>query len=467
LAATRTASRYRWWLPARTTLVLLALSAIGCRDKPNLYVSGPVANRPEILPEGCGDANPEVVIANSEQFVVAVAGDGAGDGGASEAGDEENQVRVYPLNRAQGHAMWLGAMSAYNSSPNLTSVKSLFRPVGCDDRGSEAEAGKIARGLALDPHVLAVIGHATSGTTRSAALHYAGAGIPLLMPIATSPYAAFPPPGRGAQKRLLNCFRLPGSDTSFQAPAVVFLLKQQLRAKRPYLIKDVSADAKEYSEPLFGRIAELLSDVQYDHFDFDRNGSNIQNLMMAVRGWGPDTIVFCGYGSNASIIFAALREIYARNKGEKRPAVVLTDGCKIPDLDIRGFHVLLTFPLPEVDGIRSSTRDYPIFSKAIARRETESYQMSGYDAMLIVGRAAQDCILRDNKLSRACILEKIGTLNEFLGVCLHYTYAQGENSSSQYYVYESFPIGSGQVKSRVFPITKDELNNFFAPGYDR
>ena len=60
-----------------------------------------------------------------------------------------------------------------------------------DDRENLDAARDIAHDLRDNPNVLAVVGHSKSGTTLAALPFYAQAGIPVLMPAATSPYVLY------------------------------------------------------------------------------------------------------------------------------------------------------------------------------------------------------------------------------------------------------------------------------------
>ncbi len=59
--------------------------------------------------------------------------------------------------------------------------------VSYDDNGEPAGAATVAREIARDPLIMAVIGHLTSGCSIDAAKIYAHAGIPMVTPSATAP----------------------------------------------------------------------------------------------------------------------------------------------------------------------------------------------------------------------------------------------------------------------------------------
>jgi ABC-type branched-subunit amino acid transport system substrate-binding protein len=364
--------------------------------------------------------------------------------------------------------MWDGALAAYQGSPSLAEAKAFFRPVACDDGGVEGNAARIAEQIQLDPRVLAVIGHGTSTTTRAAAWPYAQARIPLIMPIATSPSAAYPPGTEGQQRGFENCFRLPGNDRDFQAPVVAYVAKTVLHTKRAFLIRDVSRDAPEYSGPLYERIAELLSDIPYDHAEFDREKTNLQNLMVEIRSEDADLVIFCGYGSNVQVLLTALRDAFLHESGYKPPKLLMTDGCKINDLDVTGVETYVTFPFPDIASLDCASRDYSTLKESIKNAGDESYQMAGYDAMLILGHAVEACA--KTEISRACVLEKVREAGQFTGACLDYSFDfNGENTRCEYCLYACRPTGQPHEAAfrLVRKITRRELVDFFGPGQNR
>jgi hypothetical protein len=193
---------------------------------------------------GCDERNPQDQSSgDGKKFLVMVVGDGVPP-------VDMDTTRLWPLNRAQGEAMHKGVMTALNSSPNLENLTSIIQIEGKDDRGDPKRAAELAEKFRRNPRVLAVIGHATSGTTLHAVWKYNQAGIPIVMPIATSPEVMYHPKKNGFEKyRVQNAFRLLPSDDKGQAPAIIHLIRK-LDLKKVYLISDATKGAREYSRPL-------------------------------------------------------------------------------------------------------------------------------------------------------------------------------------------------------------------------
>src|SRR5438067_1044325 len=122
------------------------------------------------------------------------------------------------------------------------------------DPDTTEEAVVMSKEIRSDPRVLAVVGHSRSGTTRAALPFYADAGIPVLMPAATSPYALYhfsqdaPWPSvdrlgkEPGHERFRNGFRLPPSDVPDQVDAI--------KAATKALAGTVGADNDEAMEAI-------------------------------------------------------------------------------------------------------------------------------------------------------------------------------------------------------------------------
>lgn len=372
-------------------------------------------------------------------FVIAVVGNGV-------PGLTPPRNRVLPKDRANGLAMWKAAEAAFKESDRTDVMRRFVEVEPHDDGASPQDAERIAKELVASPRVLAVIGHATSDSTRMGAWRYAQAGIPLLMPIATSPNAAIPP-GMvvDSSNRLHNCFRLAPSDDRVQAPAVAFVASQKLLAKRCYLLGDFSPDVKEYSAPLYEELGAMLDSLNIlaTKRKYEPTSTTSQDCATSIRAQKSDLLVFCGYGTRAQELLDSLRDAYKDIDIEKRPKVLLTDGCKIKDLDTAGFKVYLTFPLPDLLNIppdnnpaTAGVSDLAILLRTITK-DQQSYQMYAYDAMLMIGQAIEKCASKE--LSRSCIQQQLNSLQNFSGAYLGYSFVEGENSLSSYYLYSAIP----------------------------
>jgi ABC-type branched-subunit amino acid transport system substrate-binding protein len=379
-------------------------------------------------------------------FLIAIIGNGVPKG-------EDPVPRELPRDTASGLAMWNGAEAAFINSPRLNALRKIAELVPFDDGANPKISAELARRIQSNPKVLAVIGHTTSPATRAAAHIYAEAGIPLLMPIATSPYAVLPPDTEDQAKRLRNSFRLAPSDDRVQGPAVAIVASQL--GRHCLLLGDTSSPAiSEYSAPLFKYLQMRLDQLGILSRDLTMQGNNTNILSLAstIHTPHPDVIIFCGYGSTAAELLDALRKEYSDADTEDRPKIILTDGCKIGSrLDTTGFEVFLTFPLPptlvptkqlRISKIsqtpipKAPSTDMEFLNEVITKQGVDSYQMYAYDAMLMIGEAVKACS-NAGSISRDCVREHLNQLENFPGASLIYSMKAGENVLAKYYVYSN------------------------------
>ncbi len=386
-------------------------------------------------------------ISQKRKFVIAIVGDGVN---GSEG--ERNTIQAIgsvgkseaTINARQGMAMWKGAEIAFNHSPQLHGMRKLFLIKGYDDKGRKEVARKIALYLRKDPYVMTVIGHATSGTTREAAVLYSQVGMPLLMPIATSPMVAFPPNSEMVEeKRLQNYFRLPPSDDRVQAPAVAIFAIENLKAKKCFLLRDISVDARDYSATLTESLEELIPECRILQAAVEVNrAASFEPVAMAIIAESPDVVIFCGYGTTAHRLLHTLFIHLEYDAGIEHPRFILTDGCKISDLNTSGFETYVTFPAPDLksnsiklSGIQSDEQELNILKKYMPFGIEQSYHIYGYDAILLM--AASLTNLQKEEISRRSLLEQLrNNSNSFCGIAGEYDFAQGESQRAGYFVYK-------------------------------
>lgn len=419
--------------PAILSVVLaVALSLAGCSTPSTTSQPGSIGNR--------------------RKLIIAVVGDGVGN-------QPSPGQRATSLNRAQGISMWQGAHAAYAYSPQLAGLREIVQLKPYDDRSLASAAERIGERLQANPRVLAVIGHATSSTTHDAAWLYDQAAIPLIMPIATSPEAPLSRGRNSRPRRLPDCFRLPPSDDLAQAPALAFVAEKIVHTRRTFLIRDVTEGARGYSKYLYDALKRSLSLEIIDRRSVSRGSTDFLAVANEIRGDHPDLIIFCGYGSTAQWLFANLRKSYARVALSKRPIILLSDGCLIPDLDTSGFRADLTFPAPDLSKCNPNfPHDFRILKKALGGRTGPSFGMYGYDAMLILGTAIEEC---KTAVSRDCLDRALSRKNVFRGVCQDYLFEHGESLLSSYYLFFSRMRAGGQTQwKQDRPISASDYRPF-------
>jgi ABC-type branched-subunit amino acid transport system substrate-binding protein len=334
--------------------------------------------------------------------------------------------------------MFNGASAALKKSPRLQRLLETLDIQGFDDAADPSNSVQIADSLRRDPRIIAVIGHATSESTRAAVQLYHSVGIPLVMPIATSPSVMLSK--EAVPTRFDNAFRLPPADDIAQAPAIAYLLLNKLNSQRIALIQDETPGAVGYSDPLTNALRPYITNhVVYSGYA-DRLNPNFVELASSTHSNHPDTVVFCGYGTTAIELLSALRSVYAPEPESSRPRVVLSDGCLVPDLNTSHFETFLTFPHIAVRSAitPADSADITNLHTVFGRIANLGYELFGYDAMLIIGEAALSCAKEG--ISRECLTHRLHRPDGFLGMGGLYRFDAGENVLSSYDVLKGSPL---------------------------
>ncbi len=205
------------------------------------------------------------------------------------------------------------------------------------DSDTTETAKETASELRDDPTVLAVVGHSRSGTTLAALPLYAQAGIPVIMPAATSPdILVGPNDSSGNSQRFSNAFRLPPNDVPNQANAIQLMVKElnekhssttstatdqrateqsdtaDTKRLKLMLICDVTkrTGADVYTSPICGVLRKDKSFgadmVAYHPLEMDTG--DIYGFVTEIHVVNPDILVVVAYQDMARDLLQELRE---------------------------------------------------------------------------------------------------------------------------------------------------------------
>jgi hypothetical protein len=248
-----------------------------------------------------------------------------------------------------------------------------------EDPETQEKADEVARSIRRDPDILAVIGHTASGTTFAALPRYAEAGIPVLIPSATSPYLLYRhPPEAGVPKvnladpdytapRFSNVFRLTPSDVPDQAHAMELVIKQKPgmdkdpgmgKNPRVLLICDATKEsgAEIYSKPICDYLdaAKNKKEGHYDvvgRINLDRR--LVLTILPEIHSAQPDFIVVASYPSLARLVLQVWGEDQRRQAEHQQdktreappPQFIMPDACLAPELLKPHAEIYVTYPM--------------------------------------------------------------------------------------------------------------------------
>jgi ABC-type branched-subunit amino acid transport system substrate-binding protein len=315
-----------------------------------------------------------------------------------------------------------------------------------DDGGDERRVEQLARQLQLDPHVVAVVGHSSSGLTRRAGVLYEQAGIPLLMPIATAPLVMYPPGVTSASEpyRLKNCFRMLPNDADGQPQAITHFVRDHLKLKRIHVVQDVSPNSSEYSKNLAEQVRSMLALPNEATTLFGGPEARTdRDAARDVAQTNPELIIFCGYVPMAKSFIQELSERYAAaGNGGPRPKVLFTDGCKSPLLEAGAFEAYVSFPLPPISGLHDAGGAADALRRQLDEScKTESFELSGHDAVIVLAQAFDRC--EGGRVSRLTLRKALEHADFTAdGLARQYEFKRGEVKHPNYYIYKCTRIRS-------------------------
>jgi hypothetical protein len=373
----------------------------------------------------------------------------------------------------------------------------LIELVARKDPDSQQEALELASSLQRSPDTLAVIGHTRSGATLATLPLYAEAGIPVLIPTATSPYLLYRHkadqiPAIDVTKldpnfpRFANAFRLPPSDVPDQVHALkltIERIKQGMKKlhesgtrAKVMLVCDTTARyrADIYSKPMCEALAGLAdADADFKIASsrrIDLDNGDIWGLVTELHAVDPDFVVLVGY---QELTRDVLQEITERQASSKIPisryTFILTEDSLHNEL-------LKFFPSPKNASLQRIYVTSPVgparpISRSLdgkcpdecrcrdqyihdVRKEQGALNVAdtdegfAYDSVLILAKAAKAC-REKHALSRGCVLDYLRQYEHALqGACETYHLDKGERENAFYYVYS---INPGEPKREFNP----------------
>ena len=366
-------------------------------------------------------------------------------------------------------AVFRGADAASKSELFQHSISAAKISVKIDyknDKGDPEEASRLARSLVADEETLAVIGHSRSQTTRAAVRIYAEANMAIMLANSSSVLATVPAPvpmltalgwfdSHFRGRRSENAFRIIPNDSDGQAPAIVNLVRALLQ-KDPsevLLIADTAGNNANYAVPLTAAIASRMMPTQSPmssawgyarvglSVDGKRDLTSDSELKQALSG--RSTVVYVGEADGADRFLPAALEVF---NDAKPHYIILSDsnkGLSLNKLRVPpNIHLLLTFPAPYFSASHTpKSRLEALFMASVLETATQSYEIYGYDSMLMLAKAIERM---QGKIGRRELVAVVRDMPGFHGVQGIYLMHDGENVLREYSIYSSdLPVAKG------------------------
>ena len=164
--------------------------------------------------------------------------------------------------------------------------------VPLDDQHSPSQAVAMAKRLAADPDVLAVVGHLNSSCTKPAAAIYAKAQLLQVNPVSSNP--------KISRQGFDTFYRICATD-DLQGPAAARFAKETLGVRRVFIIDDLTTYGRGLANE-FERTATALGLELAGHEGITQGEKDFSPLLTKIKALNPDLIYFAGMFPEAATL---------------------------------------------------------------------------------------------------------------------------------------------------------------------
>ena len=333
-------------------------------------------------------------------------GKGASGGGNKQSGDTikigvnlELSGGVAAYGNAEKNGIELAA-EQINKDGGILGKK--VKLVVKDNKSDNNEAATVAANLVTNDKVVAVIGPATSGATKTVIPNMTKAQVPVISPSATDDSITLN--GKDVQKYVFrSCFQ-----DSFQGIMLADYATNKLKAEKVAILADNSSDyaiglTKAFKKEYKGNI--VLEE------NFTQDDKDFQAVLTKLKGKDFDAIYVPGYYTQAGLIIKQARElgitqpiIGADGFGDEK--MVQTAGAQNVNNVFYSTH--FSTKAPATDKVPAFIEAY----KAKYNAEPSTFNALAYDSLYMIKQAIEDQKSADS----AAIQKGLANLKDFEGV---------------------------------------------------
>jgi branched-chain amino acid transport system substrate-binding protein len=358
-----------------------------------------------------------VVLAVAFALLAAACGGGGGQAGSQAAGEEGCPPGGVALgffgaltgpNAALGINIRNGAKLAIDQymAGNPTCP---VRLVEYDSQGSEDQAPALAIQAVQDQNVVAIIGPAFSGESRTANPIFNEAGLPLVTPSAT---------GVSLSQNGWDVFHRAVGNDNAQGPAAAQYISNELQAQEVAVIDDAS----EYGKGIADLVREELGNTVVFNDAIDPQAQDYSSTVNGIKSASPDAIFYGGYYAEGGRLLKQLRDAgvtatFVSDDGALDTGFIQAAGQRQSE------GALLTCPCAPVSQVDGGEAFQKAYVEAF-NSEPGTYSTEGYDAanLLLEGikqgnfdRASMNAFLdrvRYEGLTKVLQFDETGEVND-------------------------------------------------------
>jgi branched-chain amino acid transport system substrate-binding protein len=271
--------------------------------------------------------------------------------------------------------------------------------VSLDDQHNPSQAVAMAKRLASDPAVVAVVGHVNSSCSLAAAPIYQNARLTQISPSSSNPEIS--------RKGYDTFFRTCATD-DIQAPHAAYFAFTQLNARKVFIIDDKTTYGKGIADEFEKEVSRLGARV-LGHEGIMQGDKDFTPLLTKIKALNPEVIFFGGMYPEGVLLVRQAKALGLSAEWLGGDGIYVTAFIDLAKEDAEG--VYCTFIGADVSGMASARQYIETYTTRFGR-ERGPYSAYAYDASGII----IDAIRKAGKPDRQAILSQVKAVKDFPGV---------------------------------------------------
>jgi len=277
--------------------------------------------------------------------------------------------------------------------------------VKADNKSENAESANVATKLATKDKVVAILGPATSGNTKSAAPIAVQNKIPLISASATADDVTVDRNGKVREYVFKTCF----SD-SFQGVIMANFAFNDLGKKNAALLIDSTSDYSKGLQKSFKETYAKLGGTVVTEQAYQAKETDFKAVLTKIKGTNPDVLFLPGYYEEVGLIVKQAREL-----GLNMP-ILGGDGYDSPKLtELAGKTALNDVYFTNHYSSKDTTEEVTKFKaayKAKYNQEPDAFNALGYDLAYFLA----DALKRTGEVNSVKLKDALAATKGFKGI---------------------------------------------------
>ncbi|MBI3011385.1 MAG: branched-chain amino acid ABC transporter substrate-binding protein [Candidatus Omnitrophica bacterium] len=195
------------------------------------------------------------------------------------------------------HGAQLAIEHANSQGPILPGIR--LELVALDDQRNPTQAVAVAKRLAADPDVVAVVGHLNSSCTMPASAIYHQTRLLQITPVSSNPQIS---------RQGFDTFYRTCATDDLQGPAAALFIVNELKAGRVFVLDDMTTYGRGLANELIKKLNALRAEV-IGHEGITQGDKDFVPLLTKVKSLRPDLVYFAGMFPEGALLIRQRAEV--------------------------------------------------------------------------------------------------------------------------------------------------------------